>query len=284
MSIWLIPSQPMLEGEKSAKRHWDRLPFWFTLKWWLTGDEFWQGFSGVLCWWTELVQICITIYGGKNISCLFIGNNAPLALFAVVNTANPNLQKRLWKTLLAAAVNQSRADFFCLSLLPSSIWIILPAELPGSWCWALQAARLSASNLLSWLGVFVHKGECFFPLVKSRAKRQCLGLRSCVDNLRSNCLARNASVQGTKNLYFHCSCLSGSAFAQWSCSVTQHRKQKHLSSGKWKAAQKHVEDVDQSWDDVVSEKSPLRSCHFRISFWSSCWLKVLYPTDITGAQ
>jgi len=36
---------------------------------------------------------------------------------------------------------------------------------------------------------------------------------------------------------FHSNCFSGSAFSQCACSVTQHRKQKHFSSGKWKAAQ-----------------------------------------------
>lgn len=127
-------------------------------------------------------QICITIYGGKNISCLFIGNNASLAPCSSERCKSPsnvNLQKRLWKLLLATAVNQSRADFF-LPLSPSL------QHLHFCPCWAACLLVLSpaGSTPISQqpVGVArgaVHKRECSFPFVlKGRAKWQCLGLRS----------------------------------------------------------------------------------------------------------
>ena len=173
---------------------------------------------------------------------------------------------------------------FFFSLLHSSICIFVPAELPAPWCWALQAARLSASNLLVWLGVLCTRGNALPRLYwRAELSGSAWAWGADVDNLRSNCLARNASVQGTENLF-------PLQLLLWECILTVRllcyaaQEAETLLIWKVEGCSKHVEDVDQSWADVVSEKSPLWSCHFRISFCSGCWLKLLYPTDITGAQ
>lgn len=79
-------------------------------------------------------QICITIYGGKNISCLFIGNNASLAPCSSERCKSPsnvNLQKRL-KAFIGHSCKskQSRFFFASLSFTPASAFLSLLSCLP----------------------------------------------------------------------------------------------------------------------------------------------------------